>query len=121
MKLQKQGSIINKPYSAWSGNFWAGIYLFGILMILACQNDIEMIDMLSTDLDLPVQTGKNFEVQYTDSGRLQVIFKAPLVERYVNDEDEGEYYEFTDGIEIMFFNKDEKLESTITAGYGKYW
>lgn len=70
---------------------------------------------------MPVQTGKNFEVQFTDSGRLQVIFKAPLVESFNKNEDEGDYYEFREGVEILFYNKKEILESTITARYGKYW
>lgn len=97
------------------------ILFFGIMLSYSCKNDIEYINMLSTELDMPVQTGKNFEVQYTDSGHLQVAFRAPLVERYNKSQEEGPYYEFREGIEILFYNRKEEVESTITARYGKYW
>jgi LPS export ABC transporter protein LptC len=87
----------------------------------ACKNDIEYINALSNELTLPTQTGINFEVQYTDSCRLQVIFNAPLVERYTKGGEEGSYYEFTKGIELHFFDRNEVLESIITARYAKYW
>jgi LPS export ABC transporter protein LptC len=98
-----------------------GLFLSGILLMNSCKNDIEYINMLSSELTLPVQTGKNFEVQYTDSGRLQVIFKAPLVELYNKTAEKGEHYEFKEGIEILFYNNKGELESTITARYGEYW
>jgi LPS export ABC transporter protein LptC len=120
MKPQEPGSITKK---VWPG---FGLLLFctllpGSIFIVSCQNDIESINMLSSELKLPVQTGKDFEVQYTDSGRLQVIFRAPLVERYKKSEEEGQYYEFREGIEIMFYNRSGIIESTINARYGKYW
>ena len=31
------------------------------------------------------------------------------------------YYEFTEGVEIRFFDKHEKLEAILTANYAKYW
>lgn len=90
-------------------------------LFYSCKNDIETINALANELNLPNQSGKNFETQYTDSGRLQVIFKAPLVERYLNNKDEGPYYEFREGIEIQFFDKNESLESIVTARYGIYY
>jgi LPS export ABC transporter protein LptC len=91
------------------------------LLLPSCNNDIEYINSLSNEAIIPTQTGKNFEVQYTDSCRLQAIFKAPLVERYTKATEEGPYYEFTQGIEIQFFNRNEEVESILTARYAKYW
>jgi LPS export ABC transporter protein LptC len=97
------------------------LIIAGLIILGSCKNDIDYINALSEGQDFPVQIGKNFEVQYTDSGRLQVIFRAPLVERYIKDNDEGSYYEFGEGIEIDFYNKSEVVESRVTARYGKYW
>jgi LPS export ABC transporter protein LptC len=91
------------------------------VLLISCKNDIEYVNALSNELSLPTQTGINFEVQYTDSCRLQVIFKAPLVERYTKGGEEGSYYEFTKGIELQFYDRNENLESVITARYAKYW
>ena len=54
---------------------------------IACKNDIEYIQSLSAVEDLPIQTGKNFETFYSDSAKLQVIFMAPKVERYLKKGD----------------------------------
>ena len=106
-----------------SGIFCIPVYLciLAILLFHSCHNDIETIKALSDDLNLPNQSGKNFEVQYTDSGKLLVIFKAPLVERYIKKGDKGSYYEFNKGIEILFFDKNEMLESIVTARHGLYY
>ena len=85
-----------------------------------CQNDIEMVNALANEPSLPNQSGKNIEFQLTDSGKLKIIFKAPLAERYVNNEEEP-YKEFPKGIEVLFYNDEEQLESKITAGYAKQW
>lgn len=120
MKPQKLDSI------NYSGNISAlfrrfGLMLLGMVLLWACKNDIEYINALSDELESPIQTMKNFEVQYTDSGRLQVIFRAPLMERFLKNEEEGTYYEFREGIKIVFYNRDEEVESMLTARYGEYW
>jgi LPS export ABC transporter protein LptC len=92
-----------------------------MLLFHSCKNDIETIKALSDELNLPNQSGKNFEVQYSDSGKLLAIFKAPLVERYVRKGDKGSYYEFNKGIEILFYDKNEELESIVTARHGMYY
>jgi LPS export ABC transporter protein LptC len=91
------------------------------LIFFSCKKDIEYINALSNEIILPTQTGKNFEVQYTDSCKLQAIFKAPLVERYTKGAEDAPYYEFTQGIELYFFDRNEELESILTARYAKYW
>jgi LPS export ABC transporter protein LptC len=100
---------------------WLFIISTGLVLAVSCKNDIDYVNALSDELNIPRQTGKNFEVQYTDSGRLQVIFKAPLVERYFKGGEEGKYYEFPKGVEIHFFDRNEQLESIVTSRYAKYW
>ncbi len=101
--------------------FLASCVVLVLAGAIACKNDIEYIQSLSAVEDLPIQTGKNFETFYSDSAKLQVIFMAPKVERYLKKGDEDGYYEFTEGVEIRFFDKHEKLEAILTANYAKYW
>ncbi|MBN1596756.1 MAG: LPS export ABC transporter periplasmic protein LptC [Bacteroidales bacterium] len=96
------------------------VVLMPILYLSGCSNDIERINELTAGLDIPNQSGKNIEVQYSDSARLQLIFKAPVMERYLDRGEEGPYYEFPEGIEVYFYDNNEELESTIKAGYAKY-
>jgi LPS export ABC transporter protein LptC len=97
----------------------AGI-CFSFLM-LSCNNDLEIINLLSDDSNFPRQTGKNIEVQYTDSTKLQLIFKAPQMKKFLTSEEEGAYYEFEEGIEVFFFDKNEELESTFSSGFANYY
>jgi LPS export ABC transporter protein LptC len=100
--------------------FWPLIVLVSIIYLGSCKNEIGQIADLTKDLNLPNQSGKNYEVQYTDSGRLQLKFKAPIVTRFVKKEG-GPYYEFPAGIEVIFYDKDANPESKVTSGYAKYF
>lgn len=119
MRQQKLVSIINHflPFRAFL-NVLAVITV--LLYVAGCKNDIEVVNALTNELDLPNQSGKNIEFQLTDSGKLKLIFRAPIGERYVKENEEP-YREFPKGIEVMFFNDEEILESKITAGYAKQW
>lgn len=94
--------------------------VFALFYFTGCKNDIETVHALTSELTLPNQSGKNVEFQLTDSGKLKIIFKAPVAERYENKEEEP-FKEFPEGIEVSFYNDDEVLESIIIAGYAKQW
>lgn len=91
-----------------------------IFLMAACTNDIQHINELTSQLNLPNESAKNIEVQYTDSCRLKLIFKAPEMEHYERP-DEVAYYEFPKGIVALFYDKDQKLQSRITAKYAKLY
>jgi LPS export ABC transporter protein LptC len=119
MKQQTHVSIISHIL-----RFRMLLIVFGAITFLligaGCKNDIEVVNALTTELHLPNQSGKNIEFQLTDSGKLKLIFKAPIGERYVKENEEP-YREFPKGIEVLFFTDEELLESKITAGYAKQW
>ena len=119
MKLQKPVSIINYLFRTRILLFLF-FAVFALYYLTACKNDIEVVNALTNELTLPDQSGKNVEFQLTDSGKLKMIFKAPLAERYETKEEEP-FKEFPKGIEVMFFNDQEVLESVIIAGYAKQW
>jgi LPS export ABC transporter protein LptC len=88
--------------------------------VLACRNSIDEIHEISSQLDLPNQSGKNIEVWYTDSGKLQLKFMTPTMSQYVKKAG-GPYYEFPAGVEVLFYNKLGQPESKVTAGYAIYY
>jgi LPS export ABC transporter protein LptC len=96
-----------------------GFLVGGILLVLvSCKNDIEKINSFADNLELPDQSGKNIKIEYSDTGKLQLRFTAPELNRYVTKE--NPYYEFPKGIEVYFFDKNENLQSIITAKYCIY-
>ncbi len=78
--------------------------LLGVCIILffsSCKNDIDKINVFNENLELPDQSGVNVEVEYTDSGKVQLKFITPKMERFIGLEEP--YYEFPEGIKVLFY------------------
>jgi LPS export ABC transporter protein LptC len=69
-------------------------------------------------LTLPSLTRKNFETIYTDSGKVQLILSAPLLESYNKTEDP--YSEFTSGIKVLFYDGHKEPVASVTAKYARF-
>jgi len=91
----------------------------GLFFLLSCENDIEKINALTSQLDLPQQTGYDIEISFTDSGILKWKLFAPEINRYGSKDDP--YLEFPRGIRIIDFDRDGKIESRLTANYAIYY
>ncbi len=68
-------------------------------------------------LRLPSQTARDFTSTYTDSGKLQLVFSAPVMERY--EKSEPPYTEFRSGIDVQFHDGNIKPVASVTARYAK--
>ncbi|MFI5221715.1 MAG: LPS export ABC transporter periplasmic protein LptC [Bacteroidia bacterium] len=82
---------------------------------ISCQNDIEKVRVMTEKNNLPVETGKTVQMNYTDSGYLKARVFAPLMERYANDE--KNYTEMKKGLTAYFFNRNRKVESYLRSKY----
>jgi LPS export ABC transporter protein LptC len=91
------------------------IVLTGI--VLSCENKIGSVPK-SDILSLPSLTAIDFETSFNDSGRLQVVLAAPLMEKY-NTKDKP-YSEFTSGVKVVFYDGKKIPEGSVTAKYAKY-
>lgn len=86
-------------------------------VVLSCENKVDLIPK-SDLLTLPSQTVKDFETVYTDSGRLQLILSAPLMEQFNNNE--SPYWEFRSGIKVIFYQGQKDPDGWVTSKYAKY-
>ena len=64
---------------------------------------------------LPIETGKEVLINYTDSGLTKARVKAPLLERYATED--KNYTEMRNGISVDFLNKNGTVESFLKAKY----
>lgn len=87
------------------------------LLVLSCENKIKTIPK-SDLLSMPSQTAKDFKTVFKDSGKVQVIMTAPIMEKY--DAAEAPFAEFTKGINVVFYDGKKLPEGTVTAKYAKY-
>jgi len=87
------------------------------LVITGCENKFDTIP--KTDLlVLPSYTGRDFETILTDSGMIELIMRAPLVEKY--DNKELPYTEFRSGIKVIFYDGKKEPVASVVSKYAKY-
>jgi len=98
--------------------------LFNIFFILAslfvfssCETKVETIKNADI-LSLPSITGRNFVTVFNDSGKVQLILRAPLMETYTNDD--SPYTEFTEGILAVFYDGKKDSSGYATAKYARF-
>jgi LPS export ABC transporter protein LptC len=93
------------------------IILFILLIITSCEKkagNLAPIDILT----LPSLTDKDLETVYTDSGLVQLILKAPLMESYSRASEP--YTVFRDGIKVSFYDGHQEPVAYVTSKYAKY-
>jgi len=92
--------------------------VLAVAMLMSCQNNIEVISLLTNINNLPSHTTINLETIYTDSAKIQLKIKSKLVKRF--NLEEGSYLEFPKGLEVFFYDENEKIESQLSARYAIY-
>lgn len=95
----------------------AALFIGAAILFYACENDIEQIKAFSTTEILPVVEAKNFETLFTDSGQVRFSLKTPQLLRFENDG--KDYIEFPQGMEIVKYDANRNIISSLTADYAK--
>ncbi len=91
-------------------------FSFSCFMFFSCENDMKTIREIGLRDTSPVEIMTEGEVIYSDSGKIQMLLKSPLIKRY---EKEKQYLEMPKGIKVLFFDSDLKPNSLLTAEYAK--
>ena len=86
----------------------------GLIVFISCKNDTALVKQVSTDVELPISSTKNVEMLYTDSARLRAKIKAPRRDTYLGDK---ERIEFTEGVDVRFYNEDGSESGELKAKY----
>tara|TARA_R110001583_G_scaffold52824_1_gene163642 strand:+ start:3544 stop:4104 length:561 start_codon:yes stop_codon:yes gene_type:complete len=95
--------------------------VFSIAMFFSCTNDPKEVKDFLADKNLPIGEATDINLKHTDSGRVDVRMKAPLMLDFGNRENHP-YSEFPKGIIITTIEKNG--DSTVIQGdyaktYGK--
>jgi LPS export ABC transporter protein LptC len=103
--------------SRGNGFFKIFCFLAVAFILSSCETKVETIKK-SEILLLPSMTNRDISTVYTDSGRVQLIMRTPLIETYTNEE--SPYSEFREGIYVVFFEGKKDSIGYATAKYAKY-
>ncbi len=93
------------------------ILLTLLLGIESCEKKTITYDKIDI-LSLPSLTARNFTTTYTDSGKLQLVLSAPLMESY--DKEEDPFSEFREGLDVKFYDGHKEPVASVTAKYARY-
>lgn len=90
------------------------------ILFFGCEkNNIEKIKAFSAPENLATQEATNFQTLFTDSGEVRFSLEAPKLLRYEND---GKpFVEFPKGIELVKYDANQNIISSITANYAKQY
>jgi LPS export ABC transporter protein LptC len=86
-------------------------------LLASCEKEVNTIPK-SDLLSLPSVTVYNGNSKYLDSGKLQVIIYAPLMEQY--DNKDKPYSEFRYGIEVIFYDGKKEPVGSVSSKYARY-
>lgn len=87
--------------------------LFSLLLV-SCKNDMAEARLIVERANVNIEKGKGVEINYSDQGIVRIKAIAPTATRFNK---ERPYFEFSDGIKILFYNAQHNVESTVTAKY----
>jgi LPS export ABC transporter protein LptC len=106
MSVVKIGSVVSTFFS-----------LMFLALLYSCENDIAKVNSVTASIQqlLPVESGKNVEIMYSDSARVRAKLTAPVLNRYAGKK---AYMELPKGLEVLFFNEKRKQQTKLTANYG---
>jgi LPS export ABC transporter protein LptC len=97
--------------------FFNGL-LLGLVAIflMACENDVAVVQQISFEQDAPTETTKNLVLTYAEDGYARVEIHAALAETYRNNE---QITQIKDSLKVYFFNEKGDIVSTLSALYGQ--
>lgn len=93
------------------------VIVFSITMFFSCTNSVKEVRDFLADKNLPVGEAYNIVHKHTDSGRIDIRMKTPLMLDFSNRE-EHPYSEFPKGIRIVTIEKNGD-STTIEGDYAK--
>ncbi len=93
------------------------ILLFLFTFIAACENDIGIVNSISSGNEkmLPTESSINVEFLYSDSAKVRSKLTAPLIDHYTGKKN---YFEMPKGMKVIFYAKYPKEQTRLTADYG---
>ena len=90
------------------------VCFFLSLILSGCNSSINGVNYVTTHANINIEKGKQVEIDYSDKGVVRIKAIAPTATRFVK---EKPYYEFSNGIKLLFYNAEHKIENTLTAKY----
>ena len=87
-------------------------------ILFSCRNEIEEIQAITEEIEIPAQTSLNARYDYTEMGKLRNTIQAVQLDRYIIGEPR---LEASGGFELIIYDDKEQPEAFLTADQGTYF
>lgn len=99
----------------------AHLFLFLLLVLSACKNDLEEVNQSFTTKKMPDAITKNLIMIFSDSGIVKFKLFAPVRHDFVDRMQSKSYSIMPKGLTIQFFEGGDSVTTTLTANFGKLY
>jgi len=93
------------------------VLVAGTVLLSSC----EKRDLVVKDLqikEMPSLSARDLETMYTDSGKVTLMVRTPLVQQFTSKEDP--YTLFPEGLTVLFYEMKSEPQASITSRYARY-
>ena len=84
------------------------------VLSFSCKNKLADINAIKITDTFPISTGKNVEIIYSDSAKIQTIIKTPFLKTYGG---KNPYNEMPQGINAVFYDSLMRVKTRLTSKY----
>lgn len=97
-----------------------GFFFLLLSALSSCENDIAVVNSITSETQrkLPIESGKNVEIIYSDSARIRAKLNAVQLDRYAGKENKKGYMELPKGVKVIFYDEEKREQTKLTADYG---
>jgi LPS export ABC transporter protein LptC len=114
-RKRKSTIYIIKMLQTYRNHILSIVAILFVTMLFSCQDRLNEVRKWDLDEGKPQTAGKGINLFYTDSGKVKANLRTPLMNDFTHLD--FSYREFPDGLELDFFDEENK-KNTIIADYG---
>ncbi|HHU98237.1 MAG TPA: LPS export ABC transporter periplasmic protein LptC [Bacteroidales bacterium] len=93
------------------------VLIAGTALFSSCdKKEITVKDLMIKGL--PTLSARNVETMYSDSGKVTMVVQTPLIQQYSSEE--NPYTLFPKGLTVLFYDRTDKPQASITSNYARY-
>jgi LPS export ABC transporter protein LptC len=95
----------------------SAVLISAIALLSSCEKKQEVVRDLQIK-DLPSLSAKNVETMYSDSGKVTMVVRAPIIQQFTTKDDPHTL--FPEGLTVLFYDKGTGPQASITSHYARY-
>jgi len=98
--------------------FILAVLFSGTAFLSSCEKTKKEVFTELQIKDMPALSARDFETMYTDSGKVTMIMRAPLIMQYTGEEDP--HTEFPEGLKLIFYDGTTVPQASLASRYARY-